>query len=592
MELAINIIEKSTAAYLKSKYSLTDLKLQVQKTRPEFEGDLTLVTFPLTTLIKKKPEEIGKEIGNFLCISENYISSYNIVKGFLNISFSDKFWLKSISKTQSENLPANGETVVVEYSSPNTNKPLHLGHVRNNLLGYSVAEIYKANGYNVKKVQVINDRGIHICKSMLAWQLFGEGKTPESESIKGDHFVGDYYIKFDQEYKKEIADLINQGKTEAEAKENASIMLQAREMLQKWEQGDLETMKLWETMNSWVYAGFESTYNRLGVDFDKNYYESSTYLLGKKVVAEGLSKGVFYQEADNSVWIDLTDIGLDKKIVQRSDGTSVYMTQDIGTAIQRFEDFGMNSMVYTVGSEQDYHFKVLFEILKKLGYAWAERLFHLSYGMVELPSGKMKSREGNVVDADDLMEGMHLMAKQQSEEFGKTGEETEEYNTNLFEQIGLAGLKYFILKVDPKKKMLFNPEESIDLHGNTGTFLQYSYARMNSIINKAINKSLDYSVFEADSLELENQELDLIKLIYENQDILKTAALELSPAVVANHTYEIAKAYNRFYTECPIFREPSPKQNTINFRLFLTEKTKKCLEFNANLLGIEMPEKM
>jgi arginyl-tRNA synthetase len=519
---------------------------------------------------------------------------YNVVQGFLNIVLSDQFYLNSFetiaNKTDFGKLEVtqDSDTIMVEYSSPNTNKPLHLGHVRNNLLGFSVAEILKASGNKVYKTQIINDRGIHICKSMLAWERWGNGETPESTGLKGDKLVGNYYVKFDQEYKKEIADLISDGKTEEEAKAKAPVLLAAQEMLIKWEAGDEAVKALWEKMNHWVYDGFEKTYNALGVDFDKNYYESDTYLLGKDVVAEGLEKGVFFRKDDGSVWIDLTADGLDEKIVLRSDGTAVYMTQDIGTAIQRVKDFDIDGMVYTVGNEQDYHFKVLFLILSKLGYEWANNLYHLSYGMVDLPSGKMKSREGTVVDADDLIEQMTQTAKAISEELGKLGEYSPEEKEELYKMIGLGALKYYILKVDPRKRILFNPEESVDFQGNTGPFIQYTYARIQSILRKADLDSNNMDLPEA--YELHEKEKELIKQLLLYPDMIQLAAENHSPALIANYTYDLVKEFNSFYQNVTILGTSEEAEK--NFRVQLSKSVGDTIKSAFGLLGIQVPERM
>jgi arginyl-tRNA synthetase len=532
-------------------------KVEFQATRKDFEGDVTMVVFPLVKVLKGNPVEIGNQIGNYLVTNIDEVAKFNVVGGFLNIVISDAYYVaffNSIKNYQTFGFVApleDEKAVMVEYSSPNTNKPLHLGHIRNNLLGYSVAEIIKASGKKVYKTQIINDRGIHICKSMLAWQKFGNGQTPETTGIKGDKLVGNFYVEFDKQYKKEIAVLIAQGKTEEEAKKGAPSILEAQQMLLDWENGKPEVIELWKTMNQWVYDGFEQTYKNLGVNFDSYYYESNTYLLGKEVVQFGLEKGIFEKDPDGSVWIDLTADGLDRKIVLRSDGTAVYMTQDIGTAIQRVKDFpDVGGMVYTVGNEQDYHFKVLFLILKKLGFDWADSLYHLSYGMVELPSGKMKSREGTVVDADDLMEEVVNAATVMTQERGQIAELTEGERHNLFESIGMGGLKYYLLKVDPKKRMMFNPEESIDLTGNTGPFIQYTHARINSLLRKADSIQIDES-----ALVIESGEIELIKLLAAFPQTIAEAADNYSPALLANYLYELTKAYNSFYQQSPILNE-------------------------------------
>lgn len=571
-------------------YQLELERLEIQHTRKEFNGHYTLVTFPLIKALRKKPEEIGNEIGEAL-LKKNLITEFNVVKGFLNLSFPSNFWLDEFvenacnDKFGFKEVTDESKSVMVEYSSPNTNKPIHLGHIRNNLLGYSVAQIYKAAGCKVQKVQIINDRGIHICKSMIAWQKYGNGETPESTQIKGDHFVGKYYVEFDKHYKKEIEELINQGQTEEEATKNAPIFLEAQEMLRKWEAGDAEVRSLWEKMNAWVYDGFEKTYNRLGVDFDHNQYESNTYLLGKDLIEEGLEKGVFFKKEDGSVWIDLTDEGLDEKLVLRSDGTAVYMTQDIGTAVERFERFDIDQLVYVVGNEQDYHFKVLFLILQKMGYSWAETLEHLSYGMVNLPDGKMKSREGTVVDADDLMEDMFQTAKEISSELGKLDDYSEEERNQLYETIGMGALKYFILKVDPKKGMLFNPKESVDFNGDTGPFVQYTYARIQSILRKEQPKEFNF-----DSIQLNELEIEIIRHLNELEDTIQKSAKELSPALIVNYVYDLVKLFNSFYQNHAILRAET--EDIKNFRLFLSQWTSLVIKNCLELLGIDAPKRM
>ena len=577
-------------------FDISTEKVEFQITRKEFEGDITLVIFPLLKIIKGNPTEIGTKIGNYLVENVEQVIRFNVVSGFLNIVVSDSYYLtffreiKDNTKFGFATFNPNDKAVMVEYSSPNTNKPLHLGHVRNNLLGYSVAEIIKASGKKVYKTQIINDRGIHICKSMLAWQKFGNAQTPESAGLKGDKLVGNFYVKFDQEYKIQIAELITQGKTEEEAKKLAPIILEAQQMLLDWEAGKPEVIELWKTMNQWVYDGFAQTYKNLGVDFDSYYYESNTYLLGKEVVQFGLEKGIFEKEADGSVWIDLTSDGLDRKIVLRSDGTAVYMTQDIGTAIQRVKDFpDVGGMVYTVGNEQDYHFKVLFLILKKLGFDWAESLYHLSYGMVELPSGKMKSREGTVVDADDLMEEMIETAARIATELGKLEGYTSDEKSRLFKTIGLGALKYYILKVDPKKQILFNPEESVDFAGNTGPFIQYTYARIQSILRKA-DFNLDVTLNEVEVSPLHEKEKELLKQIELFPEVIQNAANNHSPALVANYTYELVKEYNSFYQSVSILGEENLVKKT--FRVQLSKKVAETIKIAFQLLGIEVPERM
>ncbi len=580
---------------LKSLYLLEIKDLELQQTRKDFVGDVTLVVFPYLKASRKGPEQTSQEIGEYLKEHVSFIADFNVIKGFLNLVIADTVWLEKFGEIlKTENYgkgEKKNETIMVEYSSPNTNKPLHLGHVRNILLGYSVSEILKAAGKDIIKTQIINDRGIHICKSMLAWQRWGNGETPDSTGVKGDKLVGNYYVKFDQEYKKEIESLVNEGLEEKEAKEQAPIILAAREMLKKWEQGDEEVVALWKKMNGWVYDGFDKTYKTMGVDFQKLYYESDTYLLGKKVVEEGLAKGVFEKDPDGSVWIDLTAEGLDRKILLRSDGTSVYMTQDIGTAIQRAEDFAINGMIYTVGNEQDYHFKVLFIILKKLGYAWAEHLYHLSYGMVDLPTGKMKSREGTVVDADDLMQEQIDTAKEISEELGKTEGMTEEEKTNLYNMVGMGALKYFILKVDPKKRMMFNPAESIDFQGNTGPFIQYTHARIKSLLRRAEKDGLLEKDFNASTYtSLAGVERELIKFLVQFPEVVQVAAEELSPAQIANYTYDLVKAYNAFYQQLPIFTDEN--ESAVLFRIHLSAQTAEVVKMAMGLLGITVPKRM
>ena len=578
---------------VKQLFDISIDKVEFQITRKEFEGDITMVIFPLLKIVKGNPIEIGTKIGNYLVENVDAVIRYNVVSGFLNIVVSDAYYLNFFNKIMSNknfgfvSALQNDKAIMVEYSSPNTNKPLHLGHVRNNLLGYSVAEIIKASGKKVYKTQIINDRGIHICKSMLAWQKFGNEQTPERAGLKGDKLVGNFYVKFDQEYKAQIATLISQGKTEDEAKKIAPIIQEAQQMLLDWEAGKPEIMQLWKMMNQWVYKGFSQTYKNLGVDFDSYYYESNTYLLGKEVVQLGSEKGIFEKDPDGSVWIDLTADGLDRKIVLRSDGTAVYMTQDIGTAIQRVKDFpDVGGMVYTVGNEQDYHFKVLFLILKKLGFDWAESLYHLSYGMVELPSGKMKSREGTVVDADDLMEEMTATAGKIATELGKLEGYSKEEKEKLFKTIGLGALKYYILKVDPKKQILFNPEESVDFAGNTGPFIQYTYARIQSILRKA-----DFDIVTLSAVaELHPKEKELIKQIELYPEVIQNAANNHSPALVANYTYELVKEYNSFYQSVSILGEEYLQKKI--FRVQLSKKVGETIKSAFQLLGIEVPERM
>jgi arginyl-tRNA synthetase len=592
MSLA-QILTPSIQQAIQALFDVTVDKIEFQTTRKEFEGDITMVIFPLLKVIKSNPAELGTKIGNYLVENVSEVARFNVVSGFLNIVISDSYYLnffngiKDNTKFGYVNPNPADKAIMVEYSSPNTNKPLHLGHVRNNLLGYSVAEIIKASGKKVYKTQIINDRGIHICKSMLAWEKFGNGETPESSNLKGDKLVGKYYVEFDKAYKAEINQLIETGKTEEEAKKQAPIIVEAQEMLKKWEAGDAKVIELWKMMNQWVYDGFATTYSNLGVNFDKYYYESNTYLLGKDVVQVGLDKGVFEKDPDGSVWIDLTDEGLDRKIVLRSDGTAVYMTQDIGTAIQRVKDMpDVGGMVYTVGNEQDYHFKVLFLILKKLGFDWASSLYHLSYGMVDLPSGKMKSREGTVVDADDLMQDMTDTAKQISEGLGKLESYSAEEKAKLYKTIGLGALKYYILKVDPKKRILFNPEESVDFAGNTGPFIQYTYARIQSIIRKA---DFDFSA-KTDIEVIHEKEKELIKQIELFPEVIQNAAQNHSPALIANYTYDLVKEYNSFYQSVHILGEVDLTKKI--FRVQLSQKVAEVIKSAFTLLGIEVPERM
>jgi|TARA_B100000809_G_scaffold183877_1_gene181811 arginyl-tRNA synthetase len=587
-----NTIETKVKEGFLALYTVEIPSVEFQATRKEFEGDITVVVFPMLRYKKGNPVQIGEDLGKYLVAHVNEITNYNVVKGFLNLVIEDSVYTNFFNAANANadfgfiTPSANEKAVMVEYSSPNTNKPLHLGHVRNNLLGYSVAEIIKASGKNVYKTQIINDRGIHICKSMLAWQKYGNGETPQSTGLKGDKLVGNYYVKFDQEYKKEIAQLIAEGKTEEEAKKEAPLLIAAQQMLLKWEAGDATIVSLWETMNSWVYSGFEVTYKNMGVNFDTLYYESNTYLLGKDVVAQGIEKGVFFKKEDGSVWCDLTEDGLDEKIVLRSDGTAVYMTQDIGTAIQRVKDFpDVGGMVYTVGNEQDYHFQVLFLILKKLGFDWSQQLHHLSYGMVDLPSGKMKSREGTVVDADELMLEMTTTAKTISEELGKLEGYSEEEKNELYETIGLGALKYFILKVDPKKRILFDPKSSVDFQGNTGPFIQYTYARIQSIIKKA---TFNYS--KAVTIDLHEKEKELLKQLELYPDTIQQAAANYSPALIANYTYDLVKEFNSFYQNVSILGEED--QDKKIFRVQLAKKVADTIKSAFSLLGIRVPERM
>ena len=570
--------------------------IQIQPTNQEFEGSHTLVCFPLTRISKKGPEDTARAIGEYLLNNAGVVSSYNVVKGFLNLVISDTAWIEVfdaiVQNQKFGQLPDNGQEIMVEYSSPNTNKPLHLGHLRNNFLGYSVSEILKANGYRVHKVQIINDRGIHICKSMAAWQQFGNGETPESSGVKGDHLVGKYYVAFDKAYKQQITTLTEKGLSQEEAEKQAPIMQEAVKLLRRWEEQDPQVYDLWKTMNGWVYEGFNATYARMGVDFDKLYYESDTYLLGKEEVLKGVERGVFFKKSDGSVWVDLTSDGLDQKVLLRADGTSVYMTQDIGTAILRFRDFPkINGQVYTVGNEQEYHFKVLFLILGKLGYDWAKKCYHLSYGMVDLPSGKMKSREGTVVDADDLMNEMVQEAEKQTRELGKLEGVNEEDAKKLFEMIGLGALKFFLLKVDPKKRMLFDPNESIQLQGFTGPFIQYTHARIRAIIRKAQTLELASQQYKPGAIsELEPAERNVLQLlaVYENK--IREAGKEYAPSVIANFAFDLAKQYNQFYQSIPIFSEED--RSKLKFRITLSEIVGDTLRKAMLLLGIFVPERM
>lgn len=587
-----NTLSQHIKAAFNSLYQSEIERIEFQATRKDFEGDITVVTFPMLRLVKMNPVQLGEQLGTYLLAHSDEVVSFNVVKGFLNLVLSDTYFLSVFKTINSDPKfgfvnPSPTDAVMVEYSSPNTNKPLHLGHVRNNLLGYSVAEILKASGKKVYKTQIINDRGIHICKSMLAWQRFGQDQTPESTGLKGDKLVGNYYVKFDQEYKKEIESLEQKGHSKEEAKANAPLLLAAQEMLRKWEAGDAEVVALWNTMNQWVYSGFEVTYKNLGVNFDSYYYESQTYLLGKSFIEEGLKKDVFFRKDDGSVWCDLSDDGLDEKIVLRADGTAVYMTQDIGTAVQRVKDCpDISAMVYTVGNEQDYHFKVLFLILKKLGFEWAQNLYHLSYGMVDLPSGKMKSREGTVVDADDLIVEMTTTAKVISQDLGKLDGYSENEKNLTYKTIGLGALKYFILKVDPKKSILFDPEASVDFQGNTGPFIQYTYARIQAILRKA---SINESVI-SDDLKLTEKEKSVLKQLQLFPQIIQQAASQYSPALIANYTYDLVKEFNSFYQNISILGA----ENTalMHFRVQLCSAVGTTIKNAFSLLGIQVPERM
>ena len=572
-------------------YGTSD-NIQIQKTRKEFEGDYTVVVFPLLKASRKSPEATATELGEKIVATTPEIKSFNVIKGFLNLVIDSSFWssrFKEIAEAKDYGMAEpSGRTIMIEYSSPNTNKPLHLGHIRNNLLGYSVATILKANGHNVIKVNLVNDRGIHICKSMLAWQLYGGGETPETSGMKGDHLVGKYYVEFDKHYKQEVKELVAEGMSEEEAKKKAPIMLAAQEMLRKWEAKDPEVYSLWETMNGWVYEGFDVTYKAMGVDFDKVYYESQTYLLGKSLVEDGLKKGVFFRKEDNSVWIDLEADGLDQKLLLRGDGTSVYMTQDLGTALSRFEENKLDDMIYVVGNEQNYHFQVLKLVLKKLGYEWSDNIFHLSYGMVELPEGKMKSREGTVVDADDLIADMIGTAREMSEELGKLDGASEEEAASICEMVGLGALKYFILKVDPKKTMLFDPRESIDFNGNTGPFIQYTHARICSILRKATEAGISTEGYT--SAELLPEEVELVKALAEYPAVVRTAGEQFAPSVIAAYAYDLAKQFNGYYHDHSILKE----ENTVtrSLRLMLASTVASVIRSAMSLLGIRVPERM
>lgn len=584
-------LEEEIKNAVKSIYGATLENIELQPTRKDFEGDITAVVFPMLRVVKGNPVQIGQAIGDYLVTNMDEVEKFNVVQGFLNLVLTDDYYLEFFNEVEDFSTfgrsEKTGEAVMVEYSSPNTNKPLHLGHIRNVLLGYSVSEIEKAAGKKVYKTQIVNDRGIHICKSMLAWQRYGNDETPDSTNLKGDKLVGNYYVKFDQEYKKEIESLMAEGKTEEEAKAEAPILKEAQDMLRKWEAGDKEVVDLWKKMNDWVYEGFEETYKAIGVDFDSYYYESDTYLLGKDIIESGLEKGVFFKKEDGSVWCDLTAEGLDEKLVLRGDGTAVYMTQDLGTAVQRVKDYpDISGMIYTVGNEQDYHFKVLFLILKKLGYSWAENLYHLSYGMVDLPSGKMKSREGTVVDADDLISEMTETARKISEELGKIDELSSEEREELYELIGLGALKYYILKVDPKKRILFNPEESVDFQGNTGPFIQYTYARIQSILRKAADLPTEI----AQEFNLHPKEKELIKIIAQYPETIQLASQSHSPALVANYVYELVREFNSFYQNVPILATDNQAEKI--FRVKLSKAVSQIIKSAFALLGIKVPERM
>lgn len=596
-----NELQQSVSAALKQLYGLDILaeNIVLQKTKKEFEGDLTIVVFPYVKAAKKSPEAVAEELGQYVKENVANIESYNVIKGFLNFVVRDSYWLafveENIGKSHFGYIEAGEDSapIVVEYSSPNTNKPLHLGHIRNNLLGWSVSQLLKAAGNNVRKVNLVNDRGIHICKSMLAWLKYGEGETPQSSGMKGDHLVGKYYVLFDKHYKEELKKIKDEKNiSDEEAEKESVLMTEAREMLRRWEAKDPEVVDLWKTMNGWVYEGFDETYKKMGIDFDKIYYESDTYLLGKSIVTKGLEDGVLFKKEDGSVWADLTDDGLDQKLLLRKDGTSVYMTQDLGTALLRQKDFDAKQLMYVVGNEQDYHFNVLKIILERLGFEWAHKIYHLSYGMVELPNGKMKSREGTVVDADDLIDEMTATAEAMSKEHGRNNELSADEAKNLYRILALGALKYFILKVDPQKNMLFNPEESIDFNGNTGPFVQYTYARIRSIVRKAMEQhGVDAEdVLSIDGLQITKKEKEIIKTIYEMPAIIQQAAANYSPAMVANYVYELAKNFNSYYQDTPILKESD--SNTMKFRVQLCNFVSKVIKNSMAVLGIEVPEKM
>lgn len=594
-------IESSLQAMVKAavanlyQFEATEAQLQIQKTKKEFEGDLTVVIFPFVKAARKAPEAIGEEIGNYLLAQHSLVSAFNVIKGFLNLTITTSYWIEllnnlAVDSTFGQNDTGKGRLMMIEYSSPNTNKPLHLGHVRNNLLGFSISEIQKANGWEVVKTNIVNDRGIHICKSMLAWKLFGNGETPQSSGMKGDHLVGKYYVEFDKAYKAEVKVLMEKGVAEEEAKRTAPLMRQAQEMLVAWENHDPEVYQLWETMNGWVYEGFDATYKRMGVDFDKIYYESQTYLEGKSKVEEGLAKGVFYRREDGSVWADLRPDGLDEKLLLRADGTSVYMTQDIGTAKLRYEDYPISKMVYVVGNEQNYHFQVLALLLDKVGFEWGRDLVHFSYGMVELPEGKMKSREGTVVDADDLMSEMMDTARDTARELGKLDTSSEEEVEQIAAMVGLGALKYFILKVDPKKNMTFNPKESIDFNGNTGPFIQYTHARIKSVLRKAQDAGIQLPQSVETSLSISEKEKYLIQLLSAYPSVVRQSGEEFSPAVIANYIYDLVKEYNQFYHDFSILKEEN--ESLKSFRLLLSASVAKVIKSGMCLLGIDVPERM
>ncbi len=576
--------------------TINEQQIQIQKTRKDFNGDFTVVVFPLLKLFKLKPEQCAQKIGEYLVSHLDLIEQFNIVKGFLNLEISDKYWhdfLNAVNRTKNFGFTekqANSNPIMVEYSSPNTNKPLHLGHIRNNLLGYAICSILQGNGYDVVKSNLVNDRGIHICKTMLAWQKWGQGETPESSNKKGDHLVGDYYVMFENKYKKQVDDLKANGMDEKEAMQTAPLIKEAREMLKQWEDGEEHVVSLWKKMNDWVYKGFDETYERLGVDFDKIYYESQTYTKGRDIVLKGLKNGVLEQQEDGSVWADLTAEGYDKKLLLRSDGTSVYMTQDIGTAVMRYEEYKPEAILYVVGNEQDYHFNILPLILKKLGYEWGDKIKHLSYGMVDLPSGKMKSREGKVVDADDLMDEMIETAGNMSQELGKLEGYSPEEKTSIINTIGMGALKYFILKVDPKKNMTFNPEESVDFNGNTGPFIQYTYARIQSVLRKARERNIDIPDESNKTLQFIDSEKEVLKPMHALPEVIAESGATFNPGIIANHIYELVKQYNQFYQDTPILRNDN--EEMIKMRLLLSKNTAAIIKSSARLLGMDMPPRM
>ena len=590
-----NFLQQKSVEAISALYGDVDSKLvQVQKTRKDFEGDFTLVVFPFLKTSRKGPEATADEIGRYMTEHFAEIKSFNVVKGFLNINLSHDFWIDCFNDIVSDEnfgfAPSSSRSVMVEYSSPNTNKPLHLGHIRNNLLGYSVSRLLEANGNKVMKVNLVNDRGIHICKSMLAWQMFGNGETPVSSGMKGDHLVGKYYVAFDKEYKKEIKELTDNGMSEEEAKKEAPVMKKAQEMLRKWEARDPEVYELWKTMNGWVYEGFDKTYKDMGVGFDRVYYESQTYLLGKSLVQEGLDKGIFFRKEDGSVWVDLESDGLDQKLLLRGDGTSVYMTQDLGTALQRHDEYRFDQMVYVVGNEQNYHFQVLKLILKKLGYAWSDSIYHLSYGMVELPEGKMKSREGTVVDADDLIAEMVKTAREMSADMGKLDGLPEKGIDDRSRMVGLGALKYFILKVDPKKTMLFDPKESIDFNGNTGPFIQYTHARIRSVLRKAAEMGIEVNGTISKGAELADKEVDIIRQLNDFESSVALAGENLSPAMIASYCYDMAKEFNQYYHDYSFLKEEN--ETVRKNRLGIAVQVARIIKRGMALLGIDVPERM